>query len=287
MDLTWRALAEGDIPALVALAARCLAVDGGLPLAADETFLRPRFVADGGQGWAAVAGDGGLVAAGAVRVRDADGTRRAVLTGLVDPARRGAGIGGRLLDQGLAVAADAAGVVTVEIEALTAGAARLFQSRGLREVWAEEVMRFDLVASPLPLVTLPADLAVSTWTDDLAPRFFAVYTAAFRERPGFPGWTVGQWVDWTAGDDDFRARWSLLAGDAAFVTSAEGWIVQVGVRPEERGRGLGAALVTEALRRMREAGRTEALLDVNVDNPAGALYRRLGFTVIGRRARFA
>ena len=271
----------------MALAVRCVAVDGGLPLAADEAFLRQRFAADGAQGWVAVAADGALAAAGAVRVLDAGGVRRAVLTGLVDPARRGAGTGGRLLDRGLAVAGRAGGAVTVETEALTAGAARLFQSRGLREVWAEEVMRFDLVASPLPAVVLPADLALSTWTDDLAPRFFGVYEAAFRERPGFPGWTAAQWVDWTAGDDEFRPQWSLLAGDAAFVTCAEGWIVQVGVRPEERGRGLAAAVVTEALRRMREAGRTEALLDVNVDNAAGALYRHLGFTVIGRRARFA
>jgi ribosomal protein S18 acetylase RimI-like enzyme len=38
---------------------------------------------------------------------------------------------------------------------------------------------------------------------------------------------------------------------------------------------------------MRDAGLAEVLLDVNVDNPAGDLYRRLGFAVIGRRARFS
>jgi mycothiol synthase len=61
----------------------------------------------------------------------------------------------------------------------------------------------------------------------------------------------------------------------------------VGVRPARRGRGLGAALVVEALRRMRDAGLAEVLLDVNVDNPAGGLYERLGFDRIGRRARFS
>jgi mycothiol synthase len=45
--------------------------------------------------------------------------------------------------------------------------------------------------------------------------------------------------------------------------------------------------MTSALDRMRTAGDTEALLDVNVNNPeAAALYRRLGFGVVGRRARY-
>ena len=93
-------------------------------------------------------------------------------------------------------------------------------------------------------------------------------------------------------DDDFRPGWSVLAsvpgvGDAGFVTAALDWIVQVGVTPAARGRGLGAALVREALGRMQAAGATEAWLDVNVDNPARRLYERLGFTDRGRRARFS
>jgi len=60
----------------------------------------------------------------------------------------------------------------------------------------------------------------------------------------------------------------------------------VGVRPEQRGRRLGAGLMVEALCRMRDDGAEAALLDVNVDNPAGRLYERLGFALLGRRARF-
>jgi mycothiol synthase len=63
--------------------------------------------------------------------------------------------------------------------------------------------------------------------------------------------------------------------------------VQVGVRPDQRHRRLGAGLMSEALRRMRAAGEPAVLLDVNVNNPGAAdLYRRLGFEVIGRRARW-
>jgi mycothiol synthase len=170
-------------------------------------------------------------------------------------------------------------------------ACRLFASRDLRQVFAEDVMRFDLAGTALPSVRLPDGATLETWSAALASRFFAVYTDAFRDRPGFPGWSESQWVDWTAGDEEFRPQWSLLAhqpgiGDVAFITCADGWVVQVGVRPDQRGRRLGAALVTAALGRIRADGGTTALLDVNVNSPAGELYRRLGFTVIGRRARF-
>ncbi|GFJ88209.1 GNAT family N-acetyltransferase [Phytohabitans rumicis] len=181
--------------------------------------------------------------------------------------------------------------MTVETEALTAATERLFASRGLRQVFAEDVMRFDLAGAEPPDVALPPGVRLGEWGSDIAGRFFAVYDASFRDRPGFPGWPAERWVAWTAGDDEFRPQWSLLAtgvdgDDAGFITCAQGWIVQVGVVPAWRGRGLGAALVAEALRRMRATGAADALLDVNVNNPAGQLYTRLGFTLLGRRARF-
>lgn len=100
-----------------------------------------------------------------------------------------------------------------------------------------------------------------------------------------------EWISDVADDEEFRPGWSVLAevpglGDAGFVTGAVGWIVQVGVRPAARGNGLGAVLIREALGRMISAGAVEAWLDVNVDNAAIGLYRRLGFQVDGRRARY-
>jgi ribosomal protein S18 acetylase RimI-like enzyme len=130
------------------------------------------------------------------------------------------------------------------------------------------------------------------WSGETAERFFAVYQAAFRERPGYPGWTAAEWIADNDDDPDFRADWSVLAtlpgmGDVGFVTAAAGWIVQVGVVPVARGRGLAAALIGVALGRMAAGGATEAWLNVNVDNPSAAgLYRRLGFAPAGRRARF-
>ncbi|WP_246016859.1 GNAT family N-acetyltransferase [Micromonospora pisi] len=289
---TWRTLTGDDLPAVAALATRCLAVDGGLPLVTDASFLARRFAADGGVARGAVDPAGTLIAAGAVRPRETQGVRAAVATGLVDPAHRGRGLGAALLDWALDPALTGAEQVTVETEALTDGARTLFAARGLGQTFAEDVLRFDLAGTEPPPIDLPAGLTVRTWSTGLAGRFFAVYQAAFRERPGFPDWSARQWVEWTTDDEDFRPEWTLLAtdptgADLGFVTAGQGWIVQVGVRPEARGRRLGAALVVAALRRMRSAGSTEALLDVNVDNPAGTLYRRLGFIDLGRRARFA
>jgi GNAT superfamily N-acetyltransferase len=121
---------------------------------------------------------------------------------------------------------------------------------------------------------------------------FAVYDAAFRDRPGFPGWPRKRWVDWVSGDDDFRPDWTLLAAldgtDVGFIVGdASGWIIQLGVVPAARGKAIGAVLIGEAVRRMRAGGDTTITLNVNVDNPhAIALYRRLGFARTGRRARY-
>ncbi|MEV4760136.1 GNAT family N-acetyltransferase [Micromonospora sp. NPDC049559] len=290
-ELTWRALTADDLAGTAALAGRCLAADGGLPLAATEGFLAGRFTGDGVRARGAADPAGRLVAAGAVRGREnADGTPGAAFLGLVDPAYRGRGVGAELVDWGLAAAAGIAERVVVESESLTEAARALFAARGLRQTFAEDVQRFDLRAEP-PAIGLPDGVSLASWSPERAERFFEVYQAAFRHRPGFPGWSARRWIDWTADDEEFRPGWSLLAtdasaGDVGFVTCAEGWIVQVGVRPEHRGRRLGAALVAEALRRMRHESRQYALLTVNVDNSAGALYQRLGFRTIGRRARF-
>jgi mycothiol synthase len=281
---SWHPLTRDDLTDLAALAGRVLAADGGLPLAAQPSFLSRRYAGDGVLARGLREPGGALLAAAAVRATPAG----AVAIGMVDPAARGRGLGAALLDWALGVAGTP---VTVETESLTGAAAALFGTRGLRQVFAEDVLRFDL-AHPPPAVALPPGVRLLPWSGAVADRFFAVYAAAFAERPGFPNWPAQQWIDWLAGDDEFRPDLSLLAvepdaGDVAFVACADGWIVQVGVRPDQRGRRLGAGLVVEALRRMRAAGGRQALLDVNVDNPAGGLYRRLGFEVVGRRARFA
>lgn len=282
-ELTWGPLGAASTSDIANLAERCRAVDGGLTEVAISRYTDSSAITTAGRTAA-----GELIAAAVVRRVG----ERAMVTGMVDPAHRGTGVGSRMLDWALSAAGTFTGDVVLETEAVTPEAERLFESRGLRQVFAEDVMRIDLSAD-LPAVPLPAGVKMITWAPDTVARFFAVYEAAFRERPGFPGWPAERWVAWTAGDEEFRPNWSVLAVDAndgadlGFVTCADGWIVQVGVRPEARGRGIAAALVVEALRRMRADGATAAMLDVNANNPGAArVYARLGFSVLGRRARF-
>ncbi|GIE35046.1 hypothetical protein Ait01nite_080910 [Actinoplanes italicus] len=259
-----------------------------------ENAAMGAFSGDAAAGALPAAGDaGGSVLLAAIAVRP--GPRGSVVTGLVDPAVRGSGVGSRLLDAALAVAAESegatAGFVTVETEGLSADAEKLFESRGLRQFFAEEVMRIDLAAAPAPEPTWPAGTTVAEWNGETAERFFQVYATAFRERPGFPDPSAAEWIEETAEDDDFQPERSLLAtlpeiGDAGFVSVGDNWIQQVGVVPAARRTGLGGALIREALRRMASAGLHEGWLCVNVDNPAVSLYRRIGFKGVGHRARY-
>ena len=264
-----------------------------MPLAIDAGFLGRRWAGPEVTAFGLRGAEGELLAAGAVRGGP-------TFTGLVDPAVRGRGVGSALLDRGLALARAAGDVtdaaadvgVTVESETLSADAVELFESRGLRQAFAEDVLRIDLDDVDLPPVTWPEGATVSAWDGSVARRFHAAYHASFRDRPGFPGDPADEWIAENEDDDDFLPDCSLLItlpglGDAGFVTAARGWVVQVGVVPSARRRGVAAALITESLTRMRTHGLTHAWLTVNVNNPgAAALYRRLGFLDHGCRARF-
>ncbi|MCO8276290.1 GNAT family N-acetyltransferase [Actinoplanes sp. TRM 88003] len=182
--------------------------------------------------------------------------------------------------------------VTVESETLTEDASVLFESRGLRQVFAEDVMRIELDESLPPAPEWPLGVTVASWSGAVAQRFHATYHASFSDRPGFPGDPAEEWIAENEEDEDFLPDCSLLVTlpdlcDAGFITAARDWVVQVGVVPSARRRGLAAALILESLSRQRAADGTHAWLTVNVNNPGAAdLYRRLGFTDRGRRARY-
>jgi ribosomal protein S18 acetylase RimI-like enzyme len=65
---------------------------------------------------------------------------------------------------------------------------------------------------------------------------------------------------------------------ASHLSRTNGHVCQVSVAPEAQGHGLGALLMTSALRAFRTQGLTTASLSVTVDNRhAYRLYERLGF----------
>jgi mycothiol synthase len=297
--LSWRALAPDDLAPIAVLAAACLEADGGLPLAATEPFVRRHYLHESPRATiGAFDASGRLVASAAVQPAHTDDEYRAAIVGQVYPAERGRGLGRFLISWSVARAgalladcpAKQPRVLHLLTEGLTATSERLYARYGFARQFAEDVMRRDL-REPLPEAPLPPEIALTTWTPALAQQFFEAYDSSFRDRPGYPAWSAEQWITWVAGDEEFRPELSLLATHgqhpAGFIVCSDEWIVQVGTRPEWRGRGLGSALVVEALRRWRAAGGERMLLDVNANNPSAArVYVQLGFEVIGRRARY-
>lgn len=67
----------------------------------------------------------------------------------------------------------------------------------------------------------------------------------------------------------------------------DGYTELLGVRRAWRGRGLAPALLIDAMSRYAAAGMERACLDVDTENPSGAvaLYERLGYRpLLGRQS---
>lgn len=303
--LSWRAVTPDDLPVLVDFAQDCLAADGGLPFLFAPEAVQERYFPDRPGARFGAFDDGGRL--GAVSAIDWDmgaTPQRATLVGGVHPGWRRRGLGDYLMRWGEAQALallpatdDGPRVLRVATESLTEPAHRLYLAHGYECVFDERVMRRDL-RQPLPDRPLPDGVTLASWQPDLAGQFFQAYHAAFRERPGFPGFSADEWIAGVNGND-LVTDWTLLAraGDMplGFVVVAldltaqppGGYVVQIGVVPEARRRGLASALMVEALRRMQAAGTPCVDLTVHLNNPgATEAYARLGYVTIGRRARY-
>jgi mycothiol synthase len=282
-ELVWRDLREQDREAVATLIRRCHAADGGLPLPLCLQLTEPRFAQ--GRRIGAFAG-AELMAAAAVG--DADGSVAAA--GMVLPTARGCGLGARLLDWTLRHAGERS--VTVASESVTAPAQALYARHGFVPVVEEAVMCCELPFEPPAAPELSPGIRLMSWSPSSAASFYAAYVAAFSERPGFPSWTQREWIEWTIDDDDFRGELSAVALGAdgrplGFVTVGADWIVQLGVVPDQRGRGLGGALVAAALHGIGNAGFRQCWLTVATNNPgARQLYERTGFAQVGLRGRY-
>ena len=122
----------------------------------------------------------------------------------------------------------------------------------------------------------------------------AVRVHAFLDE-AYAGWDAeyvvlphDEWVAFMTGHDDFDPDLWFLAerGDDLVGCAlhwkplqAGGWVKDLVVRADERGAGLGKALLHHGLRAYAGRGATRVGLKVDANNPTGApqLYERLGF----------
>ena len=302
LSYNWRPVQPADLPALAALDAACRAEDGPVSVGDPgyETLLgAPNTVLLCGTR----EGEPQIVAVGWVQVNGA----QARLGGKVHPAVRRQGLGTHVLrwSEAQAGALGTPETLVIRNEALDKGSAALYAQEGyardFTENWMQNWMQRPLHES-VPALTSP--LPTVTWTAETAPRFYAAYYTSFatRRRTDTPAPAAKDWIADYADDPDFRPDLSLLALDSdqpvAFIAAGVlhlpdsdqpvGWISQVGVDPAWRGRGLGAGLLTSVLAAFQREGFAAVGLHVNIDNPnAIQLYERLGFELVGRRAKYS
>lgn len=282
LSLEWRSLEASDLTGLLQLAETILQHDGGLPLLVSASRLQQHYLNEDLQTIAAFSPSGQLIAASSLQNKAEQSDARAML----HPDQRQKGIGRFLMQWALD---QATSPLVIHNDALTPSAERLYARFGFQLIFGEDVMRFPLASAQLPSLA-SSNYSFEPWSDDTKQAFFEVYQASFRERPGFPDPSAEEWIEENE-EDELRREVSLLAkeGDQAlgFLTCADNWIVQVGVLPAWRGRALAYELIVRVLQGLQAAGETEAWLDVNLNNPhAAQLYRRIGFELAGRRARF-
>ncbi len=218
---------------------------------------------------------------------------RAAFEGVVGAEFTGRGLGRALMTwaeaetrERLAAPIAAGHTVTFRADAESPGdrAVALYRATGLALVVAEDEMGRELHG--VPERGFPEGMCTLAWGDMTAPLFFHAYDGAFRDRPGFPGWDEARWRASFTEPEVFSPEHSLVVMDgpepAAFavcwVEEGTGWITQMGVRAGWRGRGLGEALISRALRAFAGAGLQRAALEVATNNPhARRLYERMGF----------
>jgi ribosomal protein S18 acetylase RimI-like enzyme len=152
------------------------------------------------------------------------------------------------------------------------------------------------LSAPLPEVADPEGVAIVPWSDELSSAVRDAKNEAFRDHWGSQPTSEEQWKS-VAGGEFFRPDLSFIAlaaeGGAVaglVVTSVlehdwphqgytSSYIGLLGVRRAWRGLGVAPALLARALDASRAAGLERAVLDVDTENPSGAvgLYTGLGF----------
>jgi len=174
---------------------------------------------------------------------------------------------------------------------------RLFERFGFTVARYFVALERDLRA-PIPFVEPTADVRIVPYSSDRSDATHAALTDSFRDHWASQPMNDEQWDSWIGGST-FRPDISFLAiaqGErgvevAGFVlcqVTEEDWASQgftgayiglVGTRRAWRGRRIAPALLSAALRASADHGWDKVTLDVDSENPSGALglYVRMGF----------
>jgi mycothiol synthase len=316
--LRWQPLSLDLLPAWLELHETLNEADGGhehLGLDDLRDELVPDWIDLAADSRIALNADGVARAFGLVQIRPGDVTLlRAACWGGVHPDFRGRGVGRALLAWQVDRAAELVAERREKLGSATPAAAflsfdewaqsasRLAERVGFTLSRYFFVMRRDL-STPVPAPLVPDGLRLLSFDQALAAdpslndALRLAHNEAFEQHWGFQPWSAQTWQQWETGQRDFRGDWSfvVLDGDqiAGYALSAgfrtewetvgwtQGWTSKLGVRARWRGMGLAKALLTASMQAFAADRMQYAGLDVDSDNPSGAvgLYSGLGYQV--------
>ena len=310
VGIRWRALTVDDAPLITELAERISARDHPTWSESLEEMheeLTHSWVDPAQDGLLALDADGTAVAWGlVVAPPNPESLVRVILFGGVAAEHRGRGIGRELLAWQHSRACHMLATNDATLPAWVLSYApdrapehgRLLQRAGFEPARYFTTLEADLALMPAP-VAHPDGVRVVPFDSSLSEAAREAKNAAFADHWGSQPASREAWES-MQGLPSFRADLSrvALAGDkvVGFVVteineddweragSRSGYIGLVGTVRAWRGRGLASAMLTDVMQAYRDAGLETAVLDVDTENPTGALgvYTRLGFEPTAR-----
>ena len=232
--------------------------------------------------------------------------------GAVDPTVRRRGIGGTLLRESerlsIAMAAalrtDRPVVHGTWADERNLGANALARREGYEPVrWFFDMERTGLDGELPPAPDLPDGIEVRRVTEAHLRVIWRADNEAFRDHWGggdeseealkryldSPDFDPSLWVVAWDGDEVAAAVINTIyPAENAALGHKRGWLDSVFTRRPWRKRGLASALIARSLHVLAERGMSAAALDVDADNPSGALrlYERFGFAVTERATAY-
>lgn len=311
--VSWRRISLDDVDALVELDAAIAAADHP-----EWTETREEVEEELTHSWVDLDRDsvlaevdGQVVAFGLqVAPPEPETIVRSIAFGGVRPSHRGRGIGRELLAwqrgrgrQHLAASSlELPGWILLYVEERNTGGLRLAERAGMPLVrWFTKMTR-DLT-QPIPDLPVPEGLRFVTPTADDSARIHAAKNASFRDHWGSQPSTEEGWRSMMS-QPTLRLDLGVIALDGddvvGFVLTdvypddfeaqgyRGGYIPLVGVVREWRRRGVAPALLAAAMRAHRAQGFEKVALDVDSENPSGALglYTGMGFVPETRSVAF-
>lgn len=199
---------------------------------------------------------------------------------LVERSRRRRGVGTALLH----AIEEAAQSELLRLMGVTLepAAAPFAAANGFGKAWEVWLMGVDVPVEP-PSPTWPDQVLVRTFREEDARGVKELLDLAYSEEPHYAPLPFEDWRTFMLTDPSFDPEaWFLAVEDGRIVGAVlnwkEGYVKDLIVHPERRGRGLGRALMLQTFAEFTRRGVPRVTLKTDSINPTGAwkLYERLG-----------